>query len=213
MSFVRDRNSHTRGINAIAALDGVSSQGRAMAAAKARAMAHRDRQLALAALGALNIGGPTGARPGSGIRFDYGTSAEPTPPRSPGIGAGGTRPPTTVTTAPPPRYLNPNALTRPLEAQPVELTNPLKPPRPPPEPAPPPLPPFPAPVRPTSPSSPSGGGGGGGYSPHPSFDPIEPSPMPEPVDPPATSSKSPSATTLLLGAGALLGAYFLMKKA
>ena len=92
--FVKDRDAHTRGVNAIAAVDGVGSRLRQREALKAAAMNARDRQMAqmannafrpqrhpLAQLGAVSLGPKTAFQQYSGSGIDVkGTSYAPTVP-------------------------------------------------------------------------------------------------------------------------------------
>src|ERR1044072_8624287 len=53
MSFVRDKDAATRGVNAVAAFDMTSRRGRALEARKQRLMMQRDRAMSAVAKGAL----------------------------------------------------------------------------------------------------------------------------------------------------------------
>lgn len=217
MGFLRDRNARTRGIGAIAALDQVSDAGRRAHAQRARDMARRDAVMARTAMGAVSMGTRGATRDMSAtsgtITFDAG---KPTVPGTGGPGGntgggvivtGGSRAVSAaIKSAATDLQAIPHA--RPSKPMPpVVLTDPVLTNS---QPAPPPLP-----KPPSAPSSSSGGGGGGGWGGGGSSggsDVITAEAQPDVIEP---SSPSPSITgkQIAIGAGILLGLYYLSKKA
>lgn len=230
MSYGRDPDRFTRAPGAIASRDNAHPRAaRARQAARARATNSRDQVMrtmtygargGMSPLGALNLGYQGGSQggPGTGIRFDTGTSSTPPIPTGPGGGgpiktpistkigsAVGTarqnlRPISTTTQPTPP--------TRGTTLDPTGGAGDPLPPLP--------LPPMPVPTRPSAPKPTTvvTGGGGGTWTP-PTRDPISPLPMPEPVEipdvPTTTSSGIDGKTVAILGAAAL-AAYFILRK-
>lgn len=100
MSYAKDRDAHTRGVNAIAAVDGVGNRLRRREAAKAHAMARRDRALATVAsrafkassLGAVPTGATSNPLSGQRISNTLNTYLQPDMPTS----GTGYKPPTTT---------------------------------------------------------------------------------------------------------------------
>lgn len=222
MSFMRDKDAGTRGIGAVAALDKVSGAGRRAQAARALAMARRDRVLSRVAMGAVS----TGYRQSSPATYkqtiDF-ESGRPPPPKNPIPGSGFVKPITGgVSTSSPfaTKYATTKVAMQEEQVFGVKTTpgSPTPPP-----PLPPPVvvvDPVPRPTQPPpssggSSSSGGGGGGGGGGAPYPSrprendLDTVSE----QPVDVPSSSSSPQiSGTTLAIGAAALFGAYLLFKK-
>jgi len=213
MAFIRDRNAKTRGVGAVAALDMVSSAGRRQQRARVLQMARRDGRMARLAMGALDLGTrPTRVTSqGTGIKFDYGTSNQPTPPPTRGTTPGVVTSPTTGRLTPTRAAEKfPQAFSQSMETFPGPGNTQTPPP------------PLPPPVEvvdtkpPSSSSGGGGGGGGGGYggggNPGGGIVPpeITPEDMPDTVAP--GTSGGLSNKTLAIGAAALLGAYFLLKK-
>lgn len=212
MAFVRDRDAHTRGINAVAALDGVSPANRLVQRHKARQMAVRDRQLARVAMGAVNLSNTnkiTTARGGTGIHFDYGTTNVPKPP-APGGGGGPARPGSqwsspalTKVTMPRPTTADPTGGGGVVVYTPVGTPTVDTPP-----------PPLPLPAPTTSSGGSSGGvgsGASGGAAGHGVV--VDQTPdLPEVVEPTTGGGFALTPTTMLVGAGALIAAYLLMRK-
>jgi len=225
MSFMRDKDARTRGVGAVAALDHVSAAGRRAQRARAIAMARRDAALARTAMGAISTGyresSPTGMT--SSVSFDTGRAPAPASPTGGGIGPAPA--PITQRFMPTATKLSTQSLSQSIDPFRPATTSPTAPPPLPPPPpvvvvdTPPPAPSTRPAASPVSSSSSGGGGGGGGgggsWSPTPPRHPaVISEEMPDIVEPlpSSPSSGAISGKTLAIGAGILLGAYFLFKK-
>jgi hypothetical protein len=215
VSYTRDRNRHTRGTGAIAALDGVSSTGRTEQRARAQTMARRDHRLALMARSAFRpmaMGMIREDRPDRG--GGQGGGGLPRPDPNQGGGGPVQGPPVVYEPAPTP----PIVIRPPINTGPIINKDPVYPgPKQFPDTTPGPLPmPYPDPIPPGGgviiaeprPKAPTGGGGTPPIINDPSFPSFPELPGDETL--PDDTGMSSNTKWLLLGALAL-GGYLLWK--